>query len=126
MPAESRESLSTRFRAPAAIALIALSVAVSGCGKSDLQTNSATLEKPALTIPQGSVEASASTKKTGATGSTSTTSTDSSDSSDTSGTDTGADTGTDTGGADTGTDGGAGTDTGADTGTDTGGAGPGN
>lgn len=111
------------LRAPVIIALIALATALSGCGSSDVQSNPTSLEKPALTVPQGSVTASSTTKKSGATSATSSTSDSSSDTTDT-GTDTsGTDTGTDTGGADTNTDTGTGTDTG---GADTGGAGPGN
>lgn len=96
-------------------------IAVSGCGGDDNTGNDANLEKPALTIPEGSVEASSSNDgETGATGETDSTS-------DSSGTSTGGDTGTDTGGADTGTDTGGG-DTGTDTGgaDNTGGAAPGN
>ncbi|MBJ7354553.1 MAG: hypothetical protein JHC98_06975 [Thermoleophilaceae bacterium] len=123
MPADGRASSASKLRAPAAIALIALATAVSGCGSSDVQENPTSLEKPALSVPEGSVAASSTTKKTGSTGTTSSTTSEDTSSSDT-GTDTsGTDTGTDTGGADTG----AGTDTGTDTGgADTGGAGPGN
>jgi hypothetical protein len=128
MPADGRASsafaASIKGNVAAFIAVIALAIAISGCGGSDIQTNSTSLEKPPLAVPEGSLEASASSKKSGATSSTSSTSADTSDSADT-GADTGdADTGTDTGGAGTDTD--AGTDTGAGTGADTGGAGPGN
>ena len=124
MPANQLAPTAKKLRAPAAIALIALATAISGCGSSDVQENPTSLEKPPLTVPQGSVAASAAAaKKTGSTGTTSTTTDSGTDTTDT-GTDTGgADTGTDTGGADTGT----GTDTGTNTGgADTGGAGPGN
>jgi hypothetical protein len=123
MPADRRASSVKKLRAPAAIALIALAAALSGCGSSDVQENPTSLEKPALSVPEGSVAASSTAKKTGATSATSSTTGDNTSSTDT-GTDTGGtNTGTDTGGADTGTGTGTGTDTG---GADTGGAGPGN
>lgn len=124
MPADSRASAAHKLRAPAFIAVIALAITISGCGGSDVQTTSSTLEKPPLAVPEGSLAASKTSGATSATSATSSTSDDSTDSSD-SGTDTsGTDTGTDTGGAGTDTD--AGTDTGAGGGADTGGAGPGN
>lgn len=103
-----------------ALLFATLLIAVSGCGGDDNTGNDANLEKPALTIPEGSVEASKSDKgETGETGETDATT-------DSGGTDTG--TGTDTGGAGTGTGTGGGTDTGADNGgaDNTGGAAPGN
>lgn len=123
--ADSGRAFSARtLRAPAFIAVIALAIAISGCGGSDVQTTSTTLEKPALAVPEGSLAASRKSGATSATSSTSSTSDDTVDSTD-SGADTGgADTGTDTGGAGTDTDAGAGT--GAGGGADTGGAGPGN
>lgn len=115
-------SAKSRF---ALLGVVAFGLAIGGCGSSSNDASTANLDKPALTIPEGSVDASA--KKSGSTGSTGSTADtsggSSSDSTDTSGTDTG--TGTGTGGADTG----AGTDTGTGTGTggaDTGGAAPGN
>lgn len=104
-----------------ALLLATLLIAVSGCGGDDNTGNDANLEKPALTIPEGSVEASNSDDgETGATGETDSTS-------DSTSTDSGTSTGTDTGGADTGTGTGGG-DTGTDTGgaDNTGGAAPGN
>lgn len=124
MPADGRASSAHKRSAPAFIAVIAMAVAISGCGGSDVQTTSTTLEKPALAVPEGSLSASKKSGATSATSATSSTSDDTAESTDT-GTDTGgADTGTDTGGA--GTDTGTGTDTGAGGGADTGGAGPGN
>jgi hypothetical protein len=124
MPADGRASSARTLRAPAFVAVIALAIAISGCGGSDVQTTSTTLEKPPLSVPEGSLAASKKSGATSATSATSSTSDDTADSTDT-GTDTGgADTGTDTGGAGTDTD--AGTDTGAGGGADTGGAGPGN
>ncbi len=118
MPAE----LISRARLAAALAFTALAVLVSGCGGEDVQTTSASLEKPALTVPEGSVEAKSSSKgATSATGSTGDSGSDSSGDSGDSG--AGTDTGTDTGGADTGTDTGGG-NTGGDE--NTGGAGLGN
>lgn len=125
MLAERQTTLAPIFRVLAAIALISLAAFASGCGGSEVQTNSASLDKPALTVPQGSVAASSSAKKTGSTGSTSSTTTDSSGTGTDTGADTGgADTGTDTGGADTGTD--TGGDNAGGGGADTGGAGVGN
>lgn len=123
MPADGRASSARTLRAPAFIAVIALAIAISGCGGSDVQTTSTTLEKPALAVPEGSL---AESKQSGATSATSSTSSSSDDdASSDSGADTGGgDTGGDTGGAGTDTD--AGADTGAGGGADTGGAGPGN
>jgi hypothetical protein len=129
MPADGRASAASKLRAPVAIALIALAAVLSGCGSKDVQSNPTSLEKPALTVPAGSVSASTKTKKTGSTGTTSSTTDTGSDSSGTSTDSSGTGTGTDTGGAGTGTDTGAGTGTGTGTdtgGADTGGAGPGN
>ncbi|MFT4048807.1 MAG: hypothetical protein QM648_03115 [Solirubrobacterales bacterium] len=123
MPAEPRAVAPSIIRLLSAIALIALAVTAAGCGGSEVQTTPTSLEKPALAVPDGSIDTSAS-KKSGSTGSTSSTTSDSSSDSSDTGTDTGGDTGgADTGGADTGAGTGTGTDTG---GADTGGAGPGN
>lgn len=105
------------------LVLIALAAFATGCGGDDAQTTSTSLEKPALTVPEGSVTAKSSSR--GSTSSTGSTGTATDDSSADSGTDTSA--GEDTGGADTGTDTDGGAGTGTDTGAeDTGGAGLGN
>src|SRR4029079_9312940 len=97
--ASSASAATTRnCRAPAFLAVIALAVAISGCGGSDVHTNSTALENPPLSVPEGSLAAS---KKAGATSATSSTSSTADNTAETD-TDTGADTGGADAGADTG------------------------
>lgn len=123
MSAERATAPAVKLRLFTALALSALAVFAAGCGGDDAHTTPSGLEKPALAVPEGSLESTGS--KQGSTGSTSGTSADdSTSSSDTSSSDAGADSGT--GGAGTGTDtGGDGGGAGTGTGTGTGGAGSG-
>lgn len=121
MPAEHSRSHSLIARAAALLSLLALVVALSGCGSSEVQTNPMTLQKPQLTTPKGSIGSATPSKKSSS-GTTSETGDDSSDSS--SGSDNsggaGGDSGAGTGGGGGGAGGGGG-DTGGDTGGDGGG-----